>query len=116
MPEPNQCIVCDDGCFPPAPLCNYCAKPVCYQCRTAGKHIHKGNRFLIGFCFPCGKIQPLRRRHDGPHCTVCDVGWSSRAAIGMGENADVMICPFCAARQQKPLLPAPCARCAMMLV
>ena len=121
MPEPNQCVVCRQECYPPAPQCNYCAEPVCYRCRVESKHEHTAaekRKFVVGFCFPCGKIQRLRGGIDGRKCAVCDVGWSARAALGIGENADQMICPFCAAGQRKPSFRGPwaCARCAMMIV
>ena len=117
MPESNQCSVCLRLCYPPAPRCNFCDELVCRECRVSDSHTHTDDeRFVVGFCFPCARLQGLVYDAEGvPHCVVCETEWSPRVAVGVTDPGE-MICPFCSARQKKPLLPARCARCAMTLM
>lgn len=119
LPNPNKCAVCRKDCCPPAPACNYCGQPICYDCRTSRTsrpgHIHEpGTKFKVMFCFPCVKIRPVRYKRGVPRCKTCDNETSPHVARDQ-TNPGYVICPFCAARQAQPLLPAQCKRCRMTL-
>ncbi len=113
-----QCSTCETHNEVRQPRCNFCGEPTCLPCRVKGTHFHTVQEmedFAFGLCLLCRKIVHLRRDANGLyHCPDCDFEWTPRAITGVTE-ADVMICAFCGARQKKPLLPAPCARCLMIL-
>ena len=78
-------------------------------------------RYSFGFCLPCLAMKRLiyvkgKGKGKGKYgCAVCGFEWTPRAIRGESDKT-VMICAFCGAKQKMPLLPAPCARCGMVLV
>ena len=116
LTEPNNCSVCLNRCYPPAPPCNYCYQPVCRGCRVAGRHAHTDDeRVVVAFCFPCGRLNEISYDDKNiPRCVVCDAEWSPRAAVGVSNPGEI-ICPFCAALQKRTIVQAPCAQCASSL-
>lgn len=116
---PNKCVVCRKECSPPAPACNVCTKPVCYDCRPGHieQHVNSGitPAFRLGFCFPCVRVRPVKWKGGVAWCKHCHGEVSFRAAVSQTVTGQV-ICPYCGAMQKKDSLPAPCARCRMQLI